>query len=74
MPVIQGGTILGSGGLAHWEMKPIAFSGVPTSGGSGTGVGIAEKGQLLVNTLTGIWYTNTGTLASPTWTVVGAQT
>jgi len=74
MPVISGGNILGSGGLAHWEMKPFAFSGVPVNGASGTGVGIAEKGQQLVNILTGIWYSNTGTISNVTWTVIGAQT
>jgi hypothetical protein len=31
------------------------------------------KGSLYVNITTGILYINTGTLASPTWVVVGSQ-
>jgi hypothetical protein len=46
-------------------------AGVPTNGT--TGANFAGKGSLYVNITTGILYINTGTLASPTWTVVGSQ-
>jgi hypothetical protein len=44
-----------------------------TPGVNAAGVDQAPKGSLVVNTATGIWYTNTGTKAAPTWTVVGSQ-
>ena len=46
-------------------------AGVPSNGT--TGANFAGKGSLYVNITTGILYINTGTLASPTWTVVGSQ-
>ena len=46
-------------------------AGVPSNGS--TGANFAGKGSLYVNITTGILYINTGTLASPTWTVVGSQ-
>ena len=61
------------GMLAQNDIGIIPFTGVPVAGTSGTGAGKAGKGCLLVNVSTGIWYTNTGTKASPTWTVVGTQ-
>lgn len=48
-------------------------NGVPQAGTSGTGAGWAGIGSLCVDSTTGKWYTNTGTKASPTWTVVGSQ-
>ena len=48
-------------------------NGVPTSGAAGTLVGRAARGSLLSDTSNGKLYVNTGTLASPTWTVVGSQ-
>lgn len=48
---------------------PLRHAGVPDAT---TQVG-AAKGALLVNTLTGIQYTNVGTGITPSWTVVGAQ-
>lgn len=44
-------------------------AGAPVSGTSGTGAGVANRGQLLLDTTTGIMYQNTGTQASPTWTI-----
>jgi len=38
-----------------------------------TGVGIAGPGCLLSDTTNKKLYINTGTLAAPTWTVVGTQ-
>jgi hypothetical protein len=46
-------------------------AGVPSNGT--TGADFAGKGSLYVNITTGILYINTGTLASPTWVVVGSQ-
>ena len=52
-------------GLGHYF-----FAGAP----SGTTFqNIAEKGSLLTDTTNAKLYINTGTLAAPTWTVVGAQ-
>lgn len=46
---------------------------VPTNGTSGDGAGFAGKGSLCVDANGGKLYINTGTKASPTWTVVGSQ-
>ena len=48
-------------------------AGVPTDGTSGDGAGWAGKGSQCTDTTNGKLYINTGTKASPTWTVVGAQ-
>ncbi len=42
--------------------------GAPTSGTSGTFVGLAGPGALLIDYTNAILYINTNTLASPTWT------
>jgi hypothetical protein len=47
-------------------------AGAPTSGASGTQFGIAVKGAILVDTTNLQVYFNSGTLASPTWTPLGA--
>lgn len=52
-----------------WQM---ADPGAPTSGTSGTGAGFAGPGSTYVNTTTGAKYINTGTKASPTWSVLAA--
>jgi len=49
----------------------LAKSGVP---GATDGVGIAGKGSLCIDTASGKLYSNTGTMAAPTWTVAGLQT
>jgi hypothetical protein len=54
--------------------RPYLNAGAPTNGTSGTLFGTAAVGALLVNTLTGKLYVNSGTVASPTWTLVGSQT
>lgn len=54
------------------HMLPPA-AGAPTDGASGTGAGYAGPGSLYINITAGKLYTNTGTAASPTWTVVGSQ-
>lgn len=49
-------------------------AGAPTNGTSGTRAGSAYPGSLLIDTTNKKLYINTNTKASPTWTVVGAQT
>lgn len=48
----------------------LSGTGAPTSGTSGTGVGLANVGSTYTDTSNGQIYSNTNTLASPTWTVV----
>lgn len=47
-------------------------AGAPTSGTSGTFANVARKGWLLLDETNGALYQNTGTLASPTWTLIEA--
>lgn len=47
-------------------------AGAPTNGT--TFAGVAPKAALLIDTTNAKLYINTGTQASPTWTVVGSQT
>lgn len=49
-------------------------AGAPTDGTSGTGAGLYQPGSLYIDTTNTKLYINTNTKASPTWTVVGAQT
>lgn len=50
-------------------------SAAPTDGTSGTGAGFAAPGSMYTraSTTNSKLYINTNTTASPTWTVVGAQ-
>lgn len=47
--------------------------GAPTDGTSGTGFGKAGPGSICVDFTNKKAYINTGTQASPTWTVIGSQ-
>lgn len=47
-------------------------AGAPTNGV--TGAGVAGPGSLCIDTTNKKLYINTGTLASPAWTVTGTQT
>jgi len=49
-------------------------AGAPSDGTSGTGAGLYHPGSLYIDTTGAKLYINTNTKASPTWTVVGAQT
>lgn len=49
-------------------------AGAPTDGTGGTGAGVAPPGSLYIDTTGAKLYINTNTMASPTYTVVGAQT
>jgi hypothetical protein len=42
-------------------------AGVPANGAAGAFATYAAPGSMLVDTLTGVWYVNTGTLAVPVW-------
>lgn len=59
------GIIAGSRARQHENAGP------PTSGTSGTKVGDAQPGDLLIDTTNGIVFQNEGTVASPYWTPVG---
>ena len=48
-------------------------AGAPVDGTSGTAVGKAGPGCLLIDYTNKFLYINTNTKASPTWTKVGAQ-
>jgi hypothetical protein len=67
----SGGTTAGTLGATTIGYGPYTSPGVPASGYLNA---VAQKGALVVNTATGVWYSNTGTLAATVWTVVGAQT
>ena len=45
-------------------------AGAPTNGAAGTYFGVAPKYSLLIRDDTGVYHMNTGTLASPTWTII----
>lgn len=72
MPMIEGSRQRLDAGSGD----PTGF-GIYRNAGAPTGstlANVAQKGALLVDTTNAKLYVNTGTLASPTWTVVGAQT
>ncbi len=52
--------------------RPYVTDAAPVDGVAGTGTfaGVAEVGAMLINSATGYRYQNTGTQASPTWTLV----
>ena len=82
---IRGGIPSGSGasevidclnvtqGLTSGDTLFLSGAGAPSDGTSGTGAGTAGVGSVYINTTTGAWYRNTGTKASPTWTVFSGQ-
>ena len=69
------GVTSSDGGVYIDALSTFMFSnaGAPTNGTSGTKAGRAGKGSLCIDRTNGKLYINTGTLASPTWTVVGSQ-
>lgn len=48
-------------------------AGAPTDGTEGTFAGYARTGSLLIDTVNGALYQNTGTKDAPYWLLVGAQ-
>lgn len=67
----QGGAYLS---LGNDVVILAAIATTPTDGTSGTGVGIAGPGSLVTDYTNALMYINTGTKASPLWTLVGLQT
>lgn len=63
----DGGAAIGNGVIL------ISGDGAPTDGTSGTGAGQVAKGSQYNDYTNGKAYINTGTKASPTWTVIGSQ-
>lgn len=53
---------------------PREIAGTPTNGTSGTFAGYAEPGETLLDTVGAAQYINTGSKASPTWTLVQVGT
>lgn len=72
-PDLYGGNALISGVIYLDGIAIFTNAGVPTDGTSGTGAGWAGIGSTCVDKTNGKHYTNTGTKASPTWTVTGTQ-
>lgn len=52
------------------DLVLISAAGVPTSGGSGTGVNVAGKGSLYVNISTGLGYQQQGLISAPSWVLI----
>ncbi len=55
--------------LINNNIPILTFSGAPTSGTSGTFAGQAGPGAMLIDYVNGNQYVNTGTLASPVWSL-----
>ena len=64
--VFRVGYLLKKGGVLD-----MTGAGAPTDGVAGTGFGKAGIGSSYTNTTNGAVYINTGTLASPTWSLIG---
>ena len=45
-------------------------AGAPVNGAAGSFFGVAPKYTILIRDDTGVFHMNTGTLASPTWTII----
>ncbi len=59
--------------MADRDIWEIADPGAPTSGTSGTGANFAGLGSVYTNTTNGYKYINTGTKASPTWSLLASS-
>lgn len=68
MAIMPPGRVMPPAGLG----MPLRNAGAPTNGT--TYAGVAAVGALLIDTTNAILYQNTGTIASPTWSKVGAET
>lgn len=66
-----GGISLGSGANGRIEIN--VFTGTINTSTTWANLTKANPSSLLINITTGKLYINTGTKASPTWTVVGSQ-
>lgn len=68
---VGGGARLCDQANGVWDLMA---AGTPVDGAAGTGGGWAGIGSTYRDLTAGKLYINTGTAASPTWTVVGSQT
>ena len=59
--------------IADRDIWQMADPGAPTDGTSGTGAGFAGIGSTYVNQTTGDKYINTGTKASPVWSILATS-
>ncbi len=59
----SGGPVAGRYGAYH-------TAGAPVNGAAGSFFGVAPKYSILTRDDTGVMHMNTGTLASPTWTII----
>lgn len=59
--------------IANNDIWQMCDSGAPTDGTSGTGANFAGRGSTYVDTATGNKYLNTGTKASPVWTILAVS-
>ena len=65
------GTQIGINPNAPLGGRPIYHTaGAPVNGAAGSFFGVAPKYSLLIRDDTGVYHMNTGTLASPTWTII----
>ncbi len=63
---VQGGTAVGSVSAAtSVGYGPYLIAGIPASGALNN---VAQKGALVIDTVNGTLYQNTGTLAATVWT------
>jgi len=70
----KGGIMADSGIYIGNDIWIFSFGAAMVDGTSGTGAGVTGPGSICANSSTGVAYINTNTKASPTWTVIGAQT
>ena len=70
IPGAQTATFAGATPTTAVGLGPYTSPGAPAAGYLNN---VAQKGALVVNTATGVWYANTGTLAATVYTAVGAQ-
>lgn len=73
-PIYRGGRPFIKPGirLANAIIVALQGAGAPTNGTSGTGAGVAGPGSVYVDRTAGVWYTNTNTKASPTWSLLSS--
>lgn len=73
--LVLGATDSGTSGaiMEGSRKRPFRYAGVPTNGVAGTFYGVADPGDLLIDTTNMNTYQNTNTKLSPTWTQLTAS-
>ena len=69
-----GGLVLSAKGTPVQSTPVWSNAGAPSNGTSGTLFGVANPGDLLVDSTNKVLYQNSNTLASPTWTALTTAT